>query len=276
MKIFYLGPEGSYSYIAVKNGIKKESTQFISCKNFSEIVNNTLVDSKSLGVLPIENSITSDIHENIDFIFKNNLYIVYELFLLINLHLIGLKNTHLLNIRKVFSHPRALAQCTKFIAENHLKTDEVSSTASAGNIILEKKDISLGAIGSKELILNPKLKIIKENIGNDKYNMTRFVFISRNQNSFLSDQKNKITIIFKLSHTPGSLAKLLNEFAMANLNLTKIESRPIPGTTWEYMFWVDIEDKNSLDVQILKNILEKNTISNKIIGVYQKGEIIES
>src|SRR5205085_5788746 len=101
----------------------------VACPNFLEIVNKALIDKTSIGVLPVENSITSNVHENIDYLFKNNLHIVHEAFLKINLHLIGLKETKLTNITTVYSHQKALSQCTSFIKKHSFKIIETSSTA---------------------------------------------------------------------------------------------------------------------------------------------------
>jgi prephenate dehydratase len=274
-KVFYLGPEGSYSHIAVTHALVGDY-QYVSCASFLEIVNNTLFTNHALGILPIENSITSDIHENIDYLFKNNFFILQEVFLSIHLHLIGLPTARLSEITTVCSHPRALAQCTKFIAKHSLKIQETTSTAIARDIVVTKQDPHMAAIGSREL-LQDAVQLLAENIGNDSYNLTRFVCIGIDHREYHAAVHNKATIIFKVLHTPGSLAKVLHEFAKTHVNLTKIESRPIPGTKWEYIFWVDLEnDETDIDVAEIKTILEKNTVSYTIIGTYQTGKIIES
>lgn len=275
--IFYLGPHDSFSHAITKKVFAKQDFQFISCMSFLEIVTNTICLKGSIGVLPIENSITSDIHENIDFVFKNDINIIIEAYLRINLHLVGLPGKKLQEITSVYSHPRAFAQCTQFIKTHHLIMHETTSTAAAKQLILQHSQTNEGAIGSQELAADGKLAVIERNIGNDKYNLTRFVFLSTDQTYAGVIVKNKTTIIFKLPHTPGSLAKILNEFAKAHVNLTKIESRPIPGTSWEYEFWVDIEESSTvLDMTQIVDILRKNALNYKIIGVYQSGKIYES
>lgn len=276
-KVFYLGPEGSYSSIVAFKILNQKDYQFISCTSFLEIVTNTINTRDAIGVLPIENSITSDIHENIDFLFKNNLAILREAFLRINLHLLGFPHATVQSITSVYSHPRALAQCSKYIASHKLKIHEVSSTSAAKEMVLEKQDKTAAVIGSKELAIDGKLTILSKHTGNDRFNLTRFVFIAADEKLLHPVVKNKATIIFKVMHTPGSLAKLLNEFAKSNINLTKIESRPIPGTSWEYEFWIDIENVTTdLNIPHILDILKKSTLSYKVIGMYQTGEIFES
>lgn len=275
-KLFYLGPEDSYSYIITKQIMLEKEYELVDVESFSEIIENTGKIKNAIGVLPIENSITSDIHENIDYLFKTDVKIFYEAFLRINLQLIGLKDTTIQDIKTVYSHERALAQCNDFIKEHNLDTKETQSTAKGKELLLEKQDKTIGIIGSKILANHPQLKILQENIGNDMYNMTRFVFVINDEHNF-SDKANKASVIFTVPHMPGALAKLLTELADKHMNVTKIESRPIPGTNWEYQFWIDIENPNgAITIEQIKNLFDKNTLSYKIAGIYPSGEIFSS
>jgi len=276
-KVFYLGPEGSYSHSIAKQMFGKRDYELIAQESFGEIINHTTSITHSIGVLPIENSITSDIHENIDHLFTHDMTISQEAFLRINLHLVGLPTATREDITEVYSHERALAQCSKFIAEHNLKAHPSQSTSRGRDIILEKNNKSVAVIGSKILVEKNKLKILQENIGNDKYNMTRFVFVVKDFSDDLQSIKNKASIIFKVPHVSGSLAVLLQEIAKLKLNLTKIESRPIPGTNWEYQFWIDLENiTGPLEKKILDTLFKKNTLEYKILGIYPSGKIYES
>jgi len=268
---YFLGPRNSYSHIAAKQLPLRDVT-LVACKNFAEVVEKVVGEKESIGLLPIENSITSDIYENIDALFKNkNLSIIGEVFLQIHLYLIGLEEANISDINIVYSHPRALAQCTYFIQARNLKMHEVSSTSYGKDEMIERSQKNIGVIGSKELVETGKTKILAKDIGNDKLNMTRFVCISQNTSS-PNKVKNKMSIIFKVPHKPGSLAIILKKLADFNLNLTKIESRPIPGTNWEYYFWVDVEKEN-LNMEILKKTLQESTSEYRILGVYKKGDV---
>lgn len=276
-KIFYLGAQDSYSYIISKQVIFDNNHSLISAKSFGEIVENTAKTNNGIGVLPIENSITSNIHENIEYLFKSDLKILFEAFLRIKLDLVGFKQATLSDIKTVYSHERALAQSSEFLKKNQITTYGASSTSAAKDIMLERQDKSIGVVGSKALAENPQLAIMQENIGNDQYNMTRFVFVGKDLIDFVTGVKNKTSIIFTIPHMPNALAQLLTVIAKAHLNVTKIESRPIPGTNWEYQFWIDIENTNGeLLIEQIHTLFEKNTLSYKVIGLYPRGEIFES
>lgn len=198
INVFYLGPEGSYSHILTKKTFSSDYS-LEACLSFSEIINKTIADTASFGVLPIENSITSNVHENFDYLFTGNLHIVGENFLKINLHLIGLKSAQLTDISTVYSHHKALSQCASFIKDYHLKAIEAASTAAGKDIVLDKDDKTIAAIGSKNLASHPSLHIIKENIGDQKHNITRFVFVTNNKkNAGISGKKSKASVTFQV------------------------------------------------------------------------------
>ncbi len=270
---YYLGPQNSYSHILAKK-VFGDDYQLLSCPNFAEIVEKVMENPRTIGVLPIENSITSNIHENMDYLFHENLKIVQEAYLKINLYLIGLHTASLEDIIKVYSHPKALAQCKNFIQNYHLSFQETVSTANAKDLILQIDDKRAAAIGSKELANDPRLTIVLPNIGDNHYNITRFFLVSSQRKE---TQGNKSSIIFTIPHTPGSLANLLMQLADRKINITKIESRPIPGTEWEYQFWIDVEVTPTLiDRHLISQILQKYASTYKILGVYERGTIYES
>jgi prephenate dehydratase len=267
-KLLYLGPSGTFSEIIAKKFRDKLDVEIEFRDSFADIVQEVLNDSNKLALLPIENSSTSDVHENIDFLFENNLHIVHEAYLQVNLHLIAKSGMRLDDIEAVASYPKALAQCSKFIREYGLNQIFSESTSKAINYADDKT----GFIASKSM-LRKGYEIVKTDIGNSQTNLTRFLVVSNSNKRNLKG--DKLTVIFKLPHTPGSLAKLLTRLGDQKLNLMKIESRPIPDTNFEYMFWIDVllNNKNS---QIVKDILKDNTLDYEIKGIYKKGNIFES
>lgn len=276
-KIFYLGGESSYSHIVTKHVIFDKDYAMVPTKSFSEILENTVKTKHGIGVLPIENSITSDVHENIDYLFRTtNLQMLFEAYLRVKLHLVGFKKAQLTDIKTVYSHERALAQSSNFIKQYKLTSYESSSTSQARDEVVQKQDKALGIIGSKALADHPQLHIIQENIGNDIYNMTRFVFVGIDHREDISGTKNKASIIFTVPHMPGALAQLLTIISQEHINITKIESRPIPGTNWEYQFWIDIDKQEELSREKIETLFSNNTLSYKILGIYPKGNIFES
>jgi len=275
-KICYLGPEGSYSHIITKQVMAEQDCQLVPLKNFAEIIQQTKETPETIGVLPLENSITSNIHENIEALFSNELHIFREAFLRIKLHLIGLQDATIEEIKTVYSYEKALAQCSNFLTEHNITPIATQSTAEGKKIILEKQDKSIGAIGSRELANDSQLRILEENIGNERYNITRFVFVTKDKTE-TNEKKNKASVTFIVPHEPGSLAKLLTEIAKQKLNMTKIESDPIPGTNWEYHFWIDIENPNGeLSGEQLTTLFTNHTQSYKILGIYPSGNMFES
>ena len=263
-KISILGPEGSFSYILALKIKERLNSEIILSDNFNDIISSI---GDNYGLLPIENSTTSNVHENIDSLFNSRLYILGEAFLSIKLNLIGLKNSKLTDIDKVYSHPKALSQASKFLIEKNLKTEFVSSTSKGQEIVLCENIKNIAAIGSSHLIDKENLKILESNIQNNKINKTRFLIVSKQEDLSEKQGSLKASIIFKLSHQPGSLVRILNYFSENNLNLTKIESRPIPNTEWEYSFWVDF----ILDSRKIKKVLDEmkdKVVSMQLLGVY--------
>lgn len=271
-KVFYLGPKGSYSYIITEKVFGTH--ELAACDSFADIVKNTLRDADAVGVLPIENSITSNIHENMDNLFRENLTIIAEAYLKIRLNLIGFKNAAPEDVKKVYSHQKALSQCKQYIVRHNFTTQQTESTSSAKNLIIEINDKRVAVIGSEELADDPKLKILAKDIGDEKYNITRFAFVSFKQSEAGG---NKASVMFSVPHKPGTLAKMLTEFSKAGFNLVKIDSRPIPATSWEYQFWVDLENKDNKNIEekFLSGILKRNANTYKIIGIYQSGKLYE-
>lgn len=271
-----LGPIGSYSHIIAKKMYPK--LYISTCESFYAVVDTVLNADDAIGLLPVENSITSDVHENIDHLFSQDIHIIGEGYLVIHLHLIGLLQASFDDITSVYSHPKALAQATTYIKRHGISTFETKSTAEGKNIVIAKNDIRKACIGSQELVADGQLKIIAEDIGNYKNNMTRFLVISQKD----TVQKNhdemsscKGSYIFTLQHSPGILARLLTKLSSLNVNLSKIESRPLPGTQWEYQFLVDLE-MAPRQVEGVAQIFSENTTHMKNVGIYGRGKIYDS
>lgn len=275
MNIYYLGPEKSYSHILAKQAFSGSLYKLTALPTAQDVVEKAKIEVDCIGVLPIENSITSSVHEHFDLTFDGDIHIIGEANLEVKLHLIGLEGSEMQAITGVHSHPKALAQCSNFITEHNLSTKPHNSTSSALEHIITIKDGSQAVIGSKELEIEGKTKLLQASIGNQAYNLTRFIFLSQEKNSE-SSENNKMSLTFKVKHEPGSLAKVLTRLAeIEKTNLTKIESRPIPGMTWEYNFWVDIEVGNDRISQVLSTVKEE-TLEHNILGIYKIGQTYSS
>ena len=199
-------------------------------------------------------------------------YIVGEVVLPINHTLSGLKGTTLDQIERVYSHPQALMQSAKFLdAHRDWQQISVANTAVAAKKVLEDQDQRKAAICSEYAARLYGLEILEEKINHNDNNSTRFIIVT-NQKIFLKDA-SKISICFEVSHESGTLYHLLSHFIYNNLSMTKIESRPVEGRTWEYRFFVDFEG-NMADGAVKNAIrgLREESKSLKILGNYSSKE----
>lgn len=189
------------------------------------------------GVLPVENSSAGSVGDVYDLILKYRFYITKALDLPINHCLCALKQSELEDIEQVWSHPQALSQCSNYIADNKLKAVPFSNTAVAARAVAEEKRLSCAAICSEQASREYGLKVLKKGIQNSEDNSTRFIVISKKL--YIPENADKISLCFCLPHVTGSLHNVLCRFASHGLNLTKIESRPLPGKSFEYLFYLD-------------------------------------
>ena len=272
MNIYYLGPEGSYSHILVKK-VFSAAENPISCNSFYDVITSVQNDTHGVGALAIENSISSSVHQTVDLLYNSNVCIVGEASMHIRMHLIGISDATEESIKELYSHPQALAQCSDYIASHQLKTHEAPSTSAAVQLIAQRNDPTIAAIGNCDTSDNLALNILKEDIANVPNNMTRWVFIAKPGVPALSNNINKLTYIFKVKHEPGSLVTVLTKIAGLQGNLTKIESRPLPGTHWEYGFWIDVEidatKKDDFDA-----MMKESTLECRCVGAYEKGKLL--
>lgn len=273
MKLFYLGPEGTYTHILAEKIFSKGNIELVPINSINNIIEKTAAEDASLGLIPVENNTSTTIHESINGIFEHNLRIVGEASLQIKLNLIGKKGAKLSDIKKVYSKDAALNQTSKFLKKNKFMSEAVDSTAKGAEIVLASPSNESGFIGSDAAAKVKGLEILVENIGDYQTNKTRFVLISQSMLELWADPARKLTVIFQLTHEPGSLAKLLTKLAEQNANLTKIESKPIPETDWEYQFWADIVLEDASDSQKISEIFRQGSLTYKILGQYPVGEI---
>ncbi len=220
------------------------------------------------AVLPIENSSAGIVSENYDLLAEYDEYIVGEQILKIEHALLALEETELSDIDVVYSHPQALMQCSKFF-ENHrdFAKESMLNTAMSAKKVKEDGKKNAAAIASPISAELYGLKVLESGIQNNKSNFTRFVIISGQQ--ICRTDANHIALCFELPHTCGSLYHMLSHFIYNNINLTNIQSRPIPGKNWEYRFFIDIEGRLE-DEAVMNAIrgLREETSFVKILGTY--------
>ncbi len=239
IKVGYQGVLGSFGSQASMEYFGEE-TNYINKQYFEDIFIAIEKDEIDFGVLPIENTSTGAVLEVYDLLLKYPFYIVGERSLSVTHHVLGTKNTTMDSIKEIYSHPQAYSQSSEFFkGYKSIQFIPYENTATSAKHIAELKDDSKAAIASKKAAEIYNLKIIAEDINHNKRNITRFIIISKNEKS--NADSNKISTVTHLPHTSGSLYKVLGFFAEHQLNLVKVESRPILDRPWEYFFIIDCE-----------------------------------
>ena len=266
-RVVFQGTDGAYSQAAMHKFFSKDVNSF-HVQTFRDAMEAIEEGSADFAVLPIENSSAGMVSEMYDLLEEFENYIVGEVILPINHYLVGTENTTLESIERVYSHPQALMQCSKFL-DRHGSWQQIgaANTAVAAKKILNENDPTQAAIRSEHAAEIYGLKILEEKINHNHNNSTRFIVVT-NQKIFLK-KAQKISICFEVAHESGSLYHLLSHFIYNDLNMTKIESRPIEGKTWEYRFFVDFEG-NMGDAAVKNAIrgLREESKSLKILGNY--------
>ena len=256
--------EGAFKYFG--NSIKT-----IGCKTLSDVFQNLKEDKVDFAIVPVENSIEGSIGQAYDLLLTYNLKACGEVFHRIKHCLISFPNTDLKSIKTVYSHPQALGQCRKFLEELECEIIPFYDTAGSVNMIKEKNLRNAAGISSARAARIYGMKVIVEGIETNHNNYTRFLILSKKDSEPTGNDKT--SIIFSTKHVPGALYDALAIFSVSDINLTKIESRPIVGRPWEYNFYLDFEGhhKEKL-VGVALEILKRNSLFMKMIGSYPKAK----
>lgn len=266
-RIVFQGTEGAYSQAAMEKYFGKDINS-VHVQTFRDAMEAIEEGSADFAVLPIENSSAGAVSEVYDLLVEFENYIVGEVILPIHHTLAGLPGTRLEEIERVYSHPQALMQCAKFLDEyRDWQQISVANTAVAAKKVLEDQVKTKAAICSAYAAEYYGLEVLVDEINYSESNSTRFIVVT-NQKIFLKEAQ-KISICFELSHESGSLYHLLSHFIYNDLNMTKIESRPVEGRNWEYRFFVDF-DGNMADGAVKNAIrgLREEAVNLKILGNY--------
>src|SRR5881409_4093829 len=237
MKIAYQGEPGAFSEAAARR--VDPDAQLAPCRSFDEVFDAVQAGTASYGVLPIENSIGGSIHRNYDLLLEHDLPIVGEVELPVIHHLLALPGTTLAGLKRVYSHPQGLAQCERFLRTlAGVEIIATYDTAGSAKMIADGKLTDAAAIASARAGEVFGLVPLASGIQDYDDNITRFIVIGRRP--LKNAVADKTTIVFSLPNEPGSLFKALSVFALRGVDLTKLESRPIPGRPWEYLFYADL------------------------------------
>ncbi len=227
------GVVGAFSHKAARSFFGEISPSFEP--TFQQVFEDVATGSADFGVLPVENSAAGSVTAVYDLILRYRFYIVGAVDVKVEHCLVAGKGTG--TPTAAASHPQALSQCSEYLEAHSLKALEWSNTAAAAQYVAQECPPGVAAICSKEAAQEYGLQILQENIQNEAENTTRFIVISKD--AILPEDAGKISLCFSLPHETGSLSSVLERFAMEGLNLTKIESRPLPGKNFEYDFYLD-------------------------------------
>ncbi len=261
------GPAGSYSCLAAAKIFPHSELR--PAQTFDEACAMVLCGDCDLAILPLENTTAGTVNDVVDLLATEPLFICQAFSVPIRHKLMLLPGSGLKDIRTVVSHPQALAQCAKFIKKQGWTAKAVESTAYAAQRLAEGKDASVCAIASEEAALRYGLAVSVESICDSVHNQTRFVATGKTLT--ITDGAERISITFHLAHQKGSLAFVLNLFAERGLNLTKIQSRPVPDRPWEYSFWVDlVSKKGNADAMLAMYQLARELPFLKLMGWYEE------
>lgn len=264
MKLGYLGPKGSYSYEASSkyNVSNYELVEYETITKVIEALENGKIQK---CIVPFENAIHGSVLDTMDSILKyKDIYIIDEIILDINHILMAKKKDS--KIAKIYSHPQALAQCKTYLEEKYKNVEQVGVSSTSYAASLASKESNTACICNKCCKNVYELEIISENIQDIEDNQTKFIVLSKEKNV---KETRKTSIIFSTKDEPGALYKILGLFSMAEINLTKIESRPAKTKLGDYMFFVDIDgdEKEEKISNTLKNI-ESFCEEFRVIGSY--------
>ncbi len=266
-KVVYQGTEGAYSQIAMQTYFGKDVENY-HVDTWREAMEEIQSGEADYAVLPIENSSAGIVGENFDLMLEYDNYIVAEQMIPIEHMLLGLKEAELSDIRTVYSHPQALMQSIDFLEEHQeWEAVHVKNTAGAAKQVLRENRKDQAAIASKMTAELYGLKILKDNINFSEENRTRFIIVGGKK--LRLDGANKVSICFEVSHESGSLYHMLSHFMFNNLNMVKIESRPIKDKSFEYRFFVDLEGNlgEGAVQNALKGLMEE-ALYVKVLGNY--------
>jgi prephenate dehydratase len=252
MKVAFQGEHGAYSESAIFEHFPGR-LETAPMTTFEEVFTCVADGSCECGFVPIENSLAGSIHRNYDLLLQHQLSVIGEHNLRVSHCLIGKPGATMAGVKKVISHPQALAQCDAYLrALSGVHFEPVYDTAGSVKIVREQDDLGVAAIASRRAADIYGMKILAESIEDNPNNYTRFLIISR-QPPVIPGADAKTSVVFALKNRPGVLFKALSVFALRDIDLTKIESRPLVGKVWEYFFYIDLV--GSTDDQNVRNAL---------------------
>ncbi|MCD4770373.1 MAG: prephenate dehydratase [Bacteroidales bacterium] len=270
MIIAIQGDRGSFHEVAANRYFNGISLQFISCSTFDVTIESVRKHKADLALIAIENARSGSILYNYSLIRESGLKVLGECNLRIRQNLMALPGQSIDHIREIWTHPIALAQCMDFLNKYpKISLIESADTAGSARKISENQITGVASIGADIAASIYNLEILAQGIETYQRNYTRFLVVGKDNGDW--NGADKASVCFSLGHRPGSLASLLMLLADMNINLSKIQSVPKINGGWEYLFYLDLEFDETVNVNDLVSVLEKNSNDLEILGIYKKG-----
>jgi prephenate dehydratase len=274
-KVTIQGYEGSFHQVAARHFYGKE-VKVITCDTFREVVKiGEDVKQSDGAVMAIENSIAGSILPNYNLLQKSNLQVIGEVYLQISQNLLVNPGVKLEDIKEVHSHPMAILQCLDFLEQHPYKLVESEDTALSAKMVHQYKSKHIAAIASKLAAQLYNLEIIAPDIHTLKNNITRFLILVPAKTKVQIEAADKASIYFQTDHSKGILSKVLAKIAQGGVNLSKLQSMPIPGSTFKYGFYADLEFENNKQIEKVLEAVKGMTNNFKVFGLYKKGKVVK-
>ena len=268
LTVSFQGERGAFSEEAARQ-LLGQRIRVLPCETFAAAFESAARGRARYSLVPIENTLAGSVYENYDLLLANRLHIVGETSLRIVHNLVAFPETSTQNLRRVFSHPVALAQCGKFFRK-HPEVEKVPFYDTAGSVkmLAAERPAGSAAIASRVAATFYGARILKTHLEDHSENYTRFLLLS--PKPVVSPRANKVSIVFSTRNVPGALFKCLSVFALRDIDLTKMESRPLSGRPWEYFFYLDFAG-NIKEERCRKALehLEEVTDFLRVLGCYE-------
>jgi len=275
-KIAIQGEIGSFHDVACHRYFENEELKLICCDTFEDVFASLKADKQTIGMVAIENTIAGSLLHNYELLRDSGMSIIGEHKLRISHSLLCLPDEDWNDITEVNSHPVALMQCRDFLKRHpKFKVVETDDTAGAAKNINQQRLKGHAAICSKFAAPLYGMKVLEEGIETNKHNFTRFLVVCNPELAFelsIKEESNKSSIVFSLAHTEGQLSQVLSIFSFYKINLTKIQSLPIIGREWEYLFYVDLTFDNYMRYRQSIDAMQPLTTNLTILGEYKDGK----
>jgi prephenate dehydratase len=275
--VAFQGERGAFSELAAIEFFGDKKT-YSGVAEFRDVFVDVAQGRTRYGIIPIENSLGGSIHQNYDLLLENNLHIIGEVYLHISHFLIAAKGVSRRRVQTVYSHPQALMQCKKYLRRfPSLNVIPVSNTAAAVKKIKDEGLRDAAAIASMQAAIDYDMHVLASEIEDNKHNTTRFIIVSRKPlpKKECMGREMKSSIVFSAKNIPGALFKCLSVFALRDIDLYKIESRPAQVKGFEYLFYLDFKGSKFEEAQKNAiNHLQEVTIFYRLLGSYPAGRFI--